>query len=165
MDIPLEIVTNFNENIQSRRIVASSKAEAHRQQLKFGEELLQQYDDLVPTFKNDPFYAALAFYGRFNIDNKQAIGSAKKKAATSEEFIALLKVAKPLRIAKEAKPVWDRLVVDFPDGAAYAVLLNMSLDSLEYPPIAILTEEEAAESSRDDEPNEEEDEESETKDE
>jgi hypothetical protein len=149
MELSAESLSQFNENIQSRRILASSKAEAHRQQLKFGDDLRQQYADLLPTFKNDPFYAALSFYGQFQITNKAAINTAKKRATTSADFITALQTTKPLKISKDAKPIWDRLLLDYPEGAAYAVLLNMSLDTLEYPPVTQLTDEEKASGSFD----------------
>lgn len=87
--------------------------------------LLTDLAALLPTIKEFPAYAGMAFYGRFQAVNLPLI---KKLAASEMAALAALeaiRAAKALRVAASAKAGWDLLLKEDPDALWTAIYLNL----------------------------------------
>jgi hypothetical protein len=118
-------VSDYEDQIAAFFQRAKNKAEGEAELTKHAGMLLAALPDLLPTLKECPAYAGVAFYGRFQAVNGKLIERLAADGVTSKVALDSIRTAKALRVAASAKAGWDFLLGADTDALWSAILLNL----------------------------------------
>jgi len=118
-------VAEYEEQVASFFRRSNSKAEGEAALLSHSASLLAQLGDLLPTIRECPAYAGIAFYGRLQAVDIKLIRRLMADGVASPVAIEALRAGKALRVSAAAKAGWDLLKSADPDALWTAILLNL----------------------------------------
>lgn len=126
MILTTNAVAEYEEQVATFFRRASSKAEGEAALNAHANLLMDALPDLLPTIRECPAYAGIAFYGRLKAANLPLLKRlAADTSMTSEKAIAAIRESKALKVSASAKKGWDFLLGADLDALWSAIRLNL----------------------------------------
>jgi hypothetical protein len=121
----ISALAEYEDQVSSFFRRATSKAEGEAALSSHSADLLKNIADLLPTIRECPAYAGMAFYGRLQAVDVKLIRRMAADGVASKVALEALRAGKALRVSAVAKAGWDLLKESDPDALWSAILLNM----------------------------------------
>lgn len=125
MVLTLNAVAEYEEQVATFFRRAKSRSEGEAALTAHGGQLLEALPDLLPTIRECPAYAGVAFYGRLQAVNLKLIKQLNADCVASGVAIESIRAAKALRVSASAKKGWDFLLGADLDALWSAIRLNL----------------------------------------